>query len=212
MSKAAVAGAARHQGADGVPLDRGGATSPGVGRRGRPERAETCAALEARSLQGDHRCSSGRVSRAQRRAAVPVSSSGRTSVLRRSGEARRARGLIPASGGAGAAVRDPAGAPGPSGPRPVPAAVGPAPRADRRAGVLPADVAFQYYERQTMAVLLRGLESVFHYFQGLRLELLCDEMKAVIIEDGRDFGSDDDLNSQCCGGWKPRPMSGSTAR
>ena len=54
----------------------------------------------------------------------------------------------------------------------------------------------QYYERQTMAVLLRGLESVFHYFQGLRLELLCDEMKAVIIEDGRDFGSDDDLNSQ----------------
>ena len=43
----------------------------------------------------------------------------------------------------------------------------------------------QYYERQTMAVLMRGLESAFRYFQGVPSELLFDQMKAVIIEDGR---------------------------
>ena len=29
----------------------------------------------------------------------------------------------------------------------------------------------QYYERQTMAVLMRGLESAFHFFQGVPSEL-----------------------------------------
>ena len=46
----------------------------------------------------------------------------------------------------------------------------------------------QYYERQTMAVLMRGLESAFHFFQGVPSELLFDQMKAVIIEDGRETG------------------------
>ena len=46
----------------------------------------------------------------------------------------------------------------------------------------------QYYERQTMAVLMRGLESAFHFFQGVPSELLFDQMKAVVIEDGREQG------------------------
>ncbi len=46
----------------------------------------------------------------------------------------------------------------------------------------------QYYEHQTMAVLMRGLESAFHFFQGVPSELLFDQMKAVIIEDGRERG------------------------
>ena len=40
-------------------------------------------------------------------------------------------------------------------------------------------------ERQTMTVVMRRLESAFHYFQGVPSELLFDQMKAVIIEDGR---------------------------
>ena len=46
----------------------------------------------------------------------------------------------------------------------------------------------QYYERQTMAVVMRGLESAFRYFRGVPSELLFDQMKAVIIEDGRGKG------------------------
>ena len=46
----------------------------------------------------------------------------------------------------------------------------------------------QYYERQTMAVLMRGLESALHFFEGVPSELLFDQMKAVIIEDGREQG------------------------
>ena len=46
----------------------------------------------------------------------------------------------------------------------------------------------QYYPRQTMEVLMRALESAFHFFQGVPSELLFDQMKAVIIEDGREQG------------------------
>ena len=35
----------------------------------------------------------------------------------------------------------------------------------------------QYYERQTMAVVMRGLESAFRYFRGVPSELLFDQMK-----------------------------------
>lgn len=44
---------------------------------------------------------------------------------------------------------------------------------------------FQFYERQTMGVLMRGLEAAFRYFGGVPAELLFDQMKAVIIEDRR---------------------------
>ncbi len=44
---------------------------------------------------------------------------------------------------------------------------------------------FRFYERQTMGVLMRGLEEAFAYFGGVPWELLFDQLRAVIIEDGR---------------------------
>jgi transposase len=46
----------------------------------------------------------------------------------------------------------------------------------------------QFYPRQTMQVLMRGLESAFAYFGGVPRELLFDQLKAVIIEDERPNG------------------------
>ena len=46
----------------------------------------------------------------------------------------------------------------------------------------------QYYERQTMEVVMRGLEAAFVHFRGVPAEILFDQMKAVIIEDGRADG------------------------
>ena len=45
-----------------------------------------------------------------------------------------------------------------------------------------------YYERQTMAVVMWGLESAFRYFGGVPTELLFDQMKAVVVEDNREIG------------------------
>ena len=44
----------------------------------------------------------------------------------------------------------------------------------------------QFYARQTMRTLMHGLEGSFSYFGGVPSELLFDQMKAVVIEDGRD--------------------------
>ncbi len=46
----------------------------------------------------------------------------------------------------------------------------------------------QFYPRQTMAVVIRGLEEAFATFGGVPAELLFDQMKAVIIEDRRERG------------------------
>lgn len=46
----------------------------------------------------------------------------------------------------------------------------------------------QFYSRQTMAVLMDGLEAAFAFFGGVPAELLFDQMKAVIIEDERAIG------------------------
>jgi transposase len=46
----------------------------------------------------------------------------------------------------------------------------------------------QFYPRQTMAVLMRGLEEAFAFFGGVPAELLFDQMKAVIIDDAREIG------------------------
>ena len=70
------------------------------------------AALEARSVQRDHRRPFGRVSGAQRRSPVQRSPGSGLSGRLRPGEALRARGPAPAPGGAGAAVRNPSGPPG----------------------------------------------------------------------------------------------------
>jgi excisionase family DNA binding protein len=46
----------------------------------------------------------------------------------------------------------------------------------------------QFCSRQTMAVLMRGLEDAFAFFGGVPTELLFDQMKAVIIDDERASG------------------------
>lgn len=46
----------------------------------------------------------------------------------------------------------------------------------------------RFYPRQTMTVLVRGLEEAFASFGGVPTELLFDQLKAVIIEDQREFG------------------------
>jgi transposase len=46
----------------------------------------------------------------------------------------------------------------------------------------------QFYARQTMSVLTRGLEDAFAFFGGVPAELLFDQMKAVIVEDQREIG------------------------
>src|SRR4051812_16654048 len=46
----------------------------------------------------------------------------------------------------------------------------------------------QFHTRQTMAVLMGGLEDAFAFFGGGPAELLFDQMKSVIIEDEREIG------------------------
>jgi transposase len=46
----------------------------------------------------------------------------------------------------------------------------------------------QFYPRQTMAILMRGLEEAFAFFGGVPAELLFDQMKAVIVDDAREIG------------------------
>ena len=46
----------------------------------------------------------------------------------------------------------------------------------------------KFYERQTMRVVMRGLEASFTYFGGVPSELLFDQMKAVITGDRRAEG------------------------
>lgn len=46
----------------------------------------------------------------------------------------------------------------------------------------------QFYPGQTMAILMRGLETAFAYFGGVPHELLFDQLKAVILEDRRPQG------------------------
>lgn len=46
----------------------------------------------------------------------------------------------------------------------------------------------QFYPRQTMLVLMRGLEEAFAAMGGVPAELLFDQLKAVIIDDHREVG------------------------
>lgn len=46
----------------------------------------------------------------------------------------------------------------------------------------------QFYPRQTMLTLMRGLEHAFEFFGGVPHEILFDQMKAVVIEDQRPAG------------------------
>ena len=47
---------------------------------------------------------------------------------------------------------------------------------------------FRFYRRQTMEVVMRGLESAFGFFGGVPRELLFDQMKAVVTGDERPSG------------------------
>lgn len=46
----------------------------------------------------------------------------------------------------------------------------------------------RFFSRQTMSVLMRGLEEAFAFFGGVPAELLFDQMKSVIIDDQRQSG------------------------
>ena len=46
----------------------------------------------------------------------------------------------------------------------------------------------RFYERQTMGVVIRGLEESFAFFGGVPAEMLFDQMKAVVLADGRNSG------------------------
>ena len=46
----------------------------------------------------------------------------------------------------------------------------------------------RFYRRQTMAVLIEGLESAFARFSGVPAELLFDQMRSVVLSDDRDVG------------------------
>jgi transposase len=46
----------------------------------------------------------------------------------------------------------------------------------------------RFYPRQTLLTLMRGLEEMFAYIGGVPRELLFDQLKAVIVDDGRPHG------------------------
>ena len=54
----------------------------------------------------------------------------------------------------------------------------------------------RFYRRQTMAVLIDGLESAFARFGGVPKELLFDQMRAVVLSDQRVGGGELVLNAE----------------
>ena len=57
----------------------------------------------------------------------------------------------------------------------------------------------RFYSRQTMPVLIEGLESAFGRFGGVPQELLFDQMRAVVVSDDRASGGELALNAEFCG-------------
>lgn len=54
----------------------------------------------------------------------------------------------------------------------------------------------QFYPRQTLEVLIRGLERAFEFFGGVPRELLFDQMRSVVVSDGRSDGGALMLNTE----------------
>ena len=54
----------------------------------------------------------------------------------------------------------------------------------------------RFYTRQTMPVLMEGLESAFDRFGGVPEELLFDQMRAVVLSDDRGAGGGLVLNEE----------------
>ena len=54
----------------------------------------------------------------------------------------------------------------------------------------------RFYSRQTMPVLIEGLESAFGRFGGVPQELLFDQMRAVVVSDDRASGGELALNAE----------------
>ena len=68
----------------------------------------------------------------------------------------------------------------------------------------------RFYRRQTMAVLTEGLESAFGWFGGVPRELLFDQMRSVVVSDGRADGDELVLNAEFlrfASHWGFRPRS-----
>ena len=67
-----------------------------------------------------------------------------------------------------------------------------------------------FYRRQTMEVLIEGLESAFGWFGGVPRELLFDQMRSVVVSDGRGGGGELVLNAEFlrfASHWGFRPRS-----
>ncbi len=47
----------------------------------------------------------------------------------------------------------------------------------------------RFYRRQTMAVLIEGLESAFEWFGGIPQELLFNQMRTMVLSEGRVGGA-----------------------
>lgn len=54
----------------------------------------------------------------------------------------------------------------------------------------------QFFPRQTMEVLFRGLESAFEFFGGVPQELLFDQMRSVVLSDDRTGGGELVMNTE----------------
>ena len=68
----------------------------------------------------------------------------------------------------------------------------------------------RFYRRQTMAVLTEGLERAFERFGGVPRELLFDQMRSVVVSDGRADGDELVLNAEFlrfASHWGFRPRS-----
>ena len=75
----------------------------------------------------------------------------------------------------------------------------------------------RFYRRQTMAVLMEGLESAFASFGGVPRELLFDQMRSVVVSDERIGGGTLMLNAEFVRfaahwGFTPRSCRPSRAR
>ena len=178
----------RDRQADVVQLDCGRAARESPGRPEERIRSAAAPGVEAGSLQGDHPDSAGRVPRSQRRASVPVGAGGGLRRRVRPGEAARSGGPPAGARGAARAVQDAARASGRGGLRGVPAATW-----GRRYALIVVPgysrrMWLRFYERQTMGVVIHGLEESFVCFGGVPAEILFDQMKAVVIADGRSSG------------------------
>ncbi len=208
LEQGAVA-AVRGEPPDDPRVDRDGAI--GAGSCGRRDAVQPSAGgwAQAGPVQGYHRGAAGGVPAVVGEAAVRRGPGGRLHGRVRPCEGLCSGGAAAGASGGGGAVRDAGGAAGAGGLCDVHASLGPAACAGGGSEPFAAVVA-GFYRRQTMAVLIEGLESAFGWFGGVPRELLFDQMRSVVLSDGRVGGGQLVLNAdflRFAAHWGFRPRS-----